>query len=155
MGSAWKRTWTYALFYIVRTERTDKDGHDKLKKSTLYISAKDLGDDVQTADQIKKFYSGPVKIVTDDEIFKLIDATTPTPDVLYVEATRPPRSKTEATKERVTKNFKATGVSLGSTRRIIDPNNLWSYFYEWREHTGPASVGFTGKDFKELAKKVK
>jgi hypothetical protein len=53
------------------------------------------------------------------------------------------------------KKIKTIGVSLGSTRRIIDPNNLWSYFYEWKEHTGPSSVGFTGRDFKELAKKVK
>src|SRR5690349_9814886 len=58
-------------------DMTEQERIDKIKKSTLVISEKDLGDDVQTEAQIKKFYPGTVKIVADEELFKIIDSTEP------------------------------------------------------------------------------
>jgi len=44
----------------------------KISGKTLYLLAEELGKDVNTEAKIKKFYPGPVKIVTKDEIAKAI-----------------------------------------------------------------------------------
>lgn len=57
-------------FYILKNYGKDSK---ELKNKTLLVKESDLSEEVDDLDKIKKYYSGPVKIVTEDEIVKAVE----------------------------------------------------------------------------------
>ena len=107
----------------------------KLGGKTLYLLADELGKDVNTEAKIKKFYAGPIKIVTKDEIAKAIADKDPT--VVFLHKVGPKR-KTQA-------NSRCYKVMVGAA-------DAQFYYFDYHKINDKKPDGFLAADFKKLAK---
>jgi len=110
----------------------------KMSGKTLYLLASDLGSDVNTEAKIKKFYSGPVKIVTQEEIEKAIKDKDPSVVFLHKVG---PKKKNHA-KSRVYKVLIGTG-------------DAQLYHFDFHRINDKKPDAFLAADLKKLAKRNK
>ena len=104
-----------------------------MKGKTLYLVAKEMAKDVNTAPKIKKVYSGPIKLVSKDEI---IQAIADKKDIVFLHKVGP-----ESTK------FRARCFKI-----LIGADDANFYYFDYHIVDDDTPDGFLSKDFKKLPK---
>jgi len=103
-----------------------------LKDKTLYVLKEELAKDCNTVAKIKKFYSGKVKIVTQEEIKKII--VNNDKNAVFLHKVGPSE---DSNKKRIYK-------------LILSPNGKLYYFAFHKYKKGKSEDAFLSKDFKKL-----
>jgi hypothetical protein len=104
-----------------------------MKGKTLYVVAKEMVKDVNTEPKIKKVYSGPIKIVSKDEIKQAIADKK---DIVFLHKVGP-----ESTK------FKARCFKI-----LIGADDANFYYFDYHIVDDDKPDGFLASDFKKLPK---
>jgi len=104
-----------------------------MKGKTLYLVAKEMAKDVNTAPKIKKVYSGPIKLVSKDEIRQAIADKK---DIVFLHKVGP-----ESTK------FRARCFKI-----LIGADDANFYYFDYHIVDDDTPDGFLSKDFKKLPK---
>ncbi|MDR0713648.1 MAG: hypothetical protein LBF89_05245 [Bacteroidales bacterium] len=113
------------------------DNVNELKNKTLYLKESDLSKEVSAPDDIKKLYSGKVKIVSSEEITQAIEQKEPNAAVLL-------------------QIGPAENENSGRSYRLIysiDNGNL--LYYNFQNITQKTPAGMLAKDFKWLENHVR
>lgn len=104
-----------------------------MKGKTLYVVAKEMAKDVNTAPKIKKVYSGPIKIVSKEEIKQAIADKK---DIVFLHKVGP-----ESTK------FRARCFKI-----LIGADDANFYYFDYHIVDDDKPDGFLASDFKRLPK---
>ena len=104
-----------------------------MKGKTLYLVAKEMAKEVNTEPKIKKIYSGPIKLVSKDDIKQAIADKK---DIVFLHKVGP-----ESTK------FRARCFKI-----LIGADDANFYYFDYHIVDDDSPDGFLAKDFKKLPK---
>jgi len=104
-----------------------------MKGKTIYLVAKEMAKDVNTEPKIKKVYSGPVKLVSKDDIKQAIADKK---DIVFLHKVGPETTK-----------FRARCFKI-----LIGADDANFYYFDYHIVDDDTPDGFLAKDFKKLPK---